>query len=1037
MKENQDMGRLPSVSDSGAGEVQNTPPALPEIEGYQILSLLGRGGMGTVWRAVQLSTRREVALKFMDRNVFASPEARLRFEREVELTASLEHPNIARVYASGMHHSAYYYAMELLDGVRLDKYVENNRLTKRQILELMGVVCRAVQHAHQQGIIHRDLKPSNILITADGEPHVLDFGLAKDILGRDSGDTAVSIDGSAAGTPAYMSPEQASGEFSQVDTRSDVYSLGVILFRLLIGRSPHNLSGTRYEVLRRVAEEEVARPRAVAKHRVNRELEAVLLKALARNTEDRYASAGALGEDIHRYLSGEPVVAKTPTTAYFLRKRIQKHKVPVAIGGGVLAVLFIMAIFSYVRIAAERNLAEAERARAVASAQEAERQRTRAEIEATRAKEQSDSAQRSLYFNMIALADRELQRGNIAQVRDLLRRCLSDLRGWEWYRIRHLCDLSRLTLSGHGSDVVSVAFSPDGKRILSGSLDGTLKIWNAGTGEETTTLRGHKGPVNCTTFSPDSKLVISGSRDRTVKVWNATTGEEKITGMHPDSVLTVAFAPNGKWFASGSRTLLKIWDARTGANLATFHPHGESKNPLVDRVYSISISPDSKMVATTGTSDNVVRVWEAVTGKLNLALRGHDGFVYSVAFSPDGKRIVSASDDRTIRVWDVEKGSEVMGLKGHLDAVASVAYSPDSKRIASAGGHDQTVRLWDAETGEPRLVLRGHDKAVYSVAFSPDGKQAVSGSEDRTIKVWDILEEPGAITLRGHDRPVTSVGFSPDGRRIVSAGWDQRIRVWDAKKGKELLTISGHTDPCTSVAFSPDGKRIVSTGWDRKAKVWDAVTGSGIMTLSGHTGPIFSVAFSPKGNRIISGSSDKTLRVWGAVTGEEKMTLSGHAEGVQSVTFSPNDKWIASGSEDGTVILWDTATGKEKLTLHAHSGKVRSVAFSPDSTLLVSAGDDGALKIWKVCTGVELMTLCGHSRGVRSAIFSPDGKRIISAGNDTVIRLWDVRTKTTVLVLAGHKGRVNSLAFSPDGRTIVSGGFDNMVKIWDSGLWDD
>ena len=353
-------GQLPTVSQATSGQGALTPADMPDIEGYRIIDKVGEGGMATVWRALQLSTQREIALKVLGAGTFASKKARLRFEREVELTARLEHPNIARIYESGLHRGTYYYAMELFEGEHLDKYIMGRQLTQRQVLELFHTVCQAVQYAHQQGVIHRDLKPSNIIVTGDGQPHILDFGLAKAFMETDKSLT-ISIDGDVAGTPAYMSPEQAAGHFDAIDTRTDVYSMGVILFNVLTDQWPYDISGSQYEVLKNIQVQEPVRPSKIIPH-FDSDIEAILLKALAKEPSERYQSITELANDIHSWLHGFPILARSVNTLYLLKKLMVRH----AAASIVLCLLLVIivntsfiSLYSYARAQAALKKSQA------------------------------------------------------------------------------------------------------------------------------------------------------------------------------------------------------------------------------------------------------------------------------------------------------------------------------------------------------------------------------------------------------------------------------------------------------------------------------------------------------------------------------------------------------------------------------------------------------------------------------------------------------------------------------------------------------
>ncbi|KAF7339132.1 WD40 repeat-like protein [Mycena venus] len=623
-----------------------------------------------------------------------------------------------------------------------------------------------------------------------------------------------------------------------------------------------------------------------------------------------------------------------------------------------------------------------------------------------------------------------------------------------WLRLQKL-------IRGHTDSVRSVAYSPDGRRIASGSSDTTVCIWDSETGALLgQPLTGHTNLVLSVTFSPDGKRIASGSSDNTVRIWDSETGAllgQPLTG-HIHKVFSVTFSPDGRWIVSGSSDdTVRIWDSETSSllcQLAMGH---------TDSVQSVAFSPDGRQI-TSGSPNKTTCIWDSETDDLlGPLLSGHRSLALSVAFSPDGRRIASGLSDNTVCIWDSETGT-LLGqpLTGHTNSVLSVAFSPDGRRIAS-GSSDDTVRIWDSETGtllgQPltghtysvlsvafspngRLLASGSsDKTIrfFSVAFSPDGRRIASGSSDDTMRIWDsdtsaLLSQP----LIGHKDFVLSVAFSPDGRWIASGSTDKTVHIWDSETGALLCQpLTGHTNSVQSVAFSPNGRLIASGSSDKTVCIWDTETGALFgLPLKGHTDSALSVAFSPDGRQIASGSLDKTVRIWDLETGTPfGQPLTGHTDFVQSVAFSPNGRRIASGSDDKTVRIWDLETGDllgQPLT--GHTREVFSVAFSPDGRRIASGSSDNTVRIWDSETGALLcQPLKGHTNSVQSVAFSPNGRLIASGSSDKTVCIWDTETGALLgLPLRGHTDSVYSVAFSPDGRWIASGSSDNTVRIWDS-----
>jgi WD40 repeat protein/serine/threonine protein kinase len=605
-------------------------------------------------------------------------------------------------------------------------------------------------------------------------------------------------------------------------------------------------------------------------------------------------------------------------------------------------------------------------------------------------------------------------------------------------------DQSVMTLEGHSSAITSLAFSPDGKRIVSsaeGKVEGEeiIKIWNVSTGQETLSFLNDNlksTDIRSIAFSPDGTRLVMGGYDKQVRVADATTGESIFkTAGHSIGIHTVAYSPNGNLFASGSADKsIKLWDASNGDLIRSLIGH-ESV------IRSIDFSPNGNLIAS-GSADKSIKIWDVETGQLTKTIEaaGYKKIVMSVAFSPDGKKIASASDDGMIKIWSAESGKEIKTLKGHTDVTYCVKFDPTGTRLVSASG-DKTIKIWDVETGSVIYTLLGHTDRVTSVAFHPDGKKIASGSMDQTVKIWDIIQadvpseeidvDQPELSLKAHQQSVTCATFSPDSNRIASSSEGENIvRVWDLTTGLETLALKGHTSEVRGIAFSTDGTRIVTGSYDKTVRVWDAKSGKEIIKIDGHTDWITSVAFSPDGKWILSGSHDKTIKIWDAKTGQPTLTLRGHTGAISSVAFSNDGKKILSGSFDNTVKVWEVDTGKEITTLDGHSDWISSVAFSPDGKWIASGSHDKTIIIWAAEAGLQLRTLKGHEQRVKSVAFSPDSKTIVSGSDDKTFKFWNFTTGKNVKTIKGHEGSVTSVAYSSDGKWIASGSEDKSVKIW-------
>ncbi|KAL1690695.1 hypothetical protein GGG16DRAFT_55096 [Schizophyllum commune] len=603
-------------------------------------------------------------------------------------------------------------------------------------------------------------------------------------------------------------------------------------------------------------------------------------------------------------------------------------------------------------------------------------------------------------------------------------------------KLYHYCVASPIEISGYEQEkdkVLSVAYSPDGTKIVAGLSDHTLRLWDAGTGRQIGAgIRGHERVVCSVAFSPDGSRIASGSGDNTVRLWDTKTGQQQGEAScgHTYSVRSVAFSPDGSIIVSGSDDCtLRTWDAKTGKEM------GEALEGHTGAVTSVVFSHNGTRIVC-GAEDGTARIWEVATRQqLGDPIR-HKDWVRSVAISRDGKYMASGSDDGTIRVLDAGGRQQVWTFQGHTGWIYSVGFSPDCTRIVS-GGSDHIMRIWDATSG--RQVgddYHGHTDNVNTVAFSPDGKHVASGSRDGTIRVWDVREVKKERSIPvGHTGGICSVACSSDGNYIVSGSRDETVRLWDAQTGQSLgEPMRGHHGIVNCVTFSADGSRVASASNDRTVRVWDVKMRLPVGdVLYGHDSGVLCVTFSPDGTWLVSGSADRTLRLWDAVTGRQiGEALYGHEDWVRSVTFSSDGLTIASGSDDGSIRLWGAQSQLQRGALRGHQGHVRSVVFSPDDMLLVSGSDDGTIHLWDVKTD-EIMgeLLTSHTGWMQSVSFSTNGRYAVVGSNDRTVRIWNVQTRQQVGdALRGHEGRVVSIAFSSDSTHIISGSMDGTIRIW-------
>jgi len=1041
-------------------------PLLESFGDYELIEEIGRGGMGVVYRARQRSLDRVVAIKMMAFGPGSSPELVKRFRAEAVSAASLHHPNIVAIHEVGIHEGQHFFVMDYVEGQSLARLVGSQPLPAQRAAAYLEIVAEAVHYAHERGILHRDLKPSNVLIDAQDQPHVVDFGLAR----RLEGDSELTVTGQVLGSPHYLPPEQASGQRARVSRRTDVYALGATLYHLLTGRPPFQAESLA-QTLDLVLHSEPLAPRLLNPG-VPRDLETICLKCLEKEPSRRYATARELADELARFQAGEPIQAR-PLGAVGKTWRWCRRNPRLA---SALGVALLSLLIGLVGVTGQWRRAESQRARAEAGELLARRNAYAADMK---------EVQRALDDSDLGRARALLGRHRPEQSPIAHRPSPIDLRSWEWRYLWARCQSEeRFTLHQYSNAVSAVAFSSDGK-WLAVLRESSVAVWDAVAQRQIAKLPAYGGP-KAVAFSPRGNLLAWGREDTNgtpgVSLRDVSTQQDMASLPHSDRVVSLAFAPDVKAMATLAYDgTVRVWDLESALVVTQFvtapvdvGPDRFSARPrmtvisaadatrglrelesqpgptyftssvqFTDHYGCVLFSPDGRWLAI-GEARPEIRLRDRITGsETNIPVPAPADGITALAFSPDSRLLAAGcgAADHNIHVWDLAGGTEVR-LVGHSGWVAALAFSPDGETLASASS-DQTVRLWDLNRHAETNRLQGNLDEVWALAWSADGTNLVTGARDGSVRYWDPAGRPAA-PYQVLPEPIHwwGLAFFPDSQAFLTTTRPGGAVVrWDAASVQVVDRLSFLGTSHTSLDLSPDGCWLALSDAAGNVQVWDFPGRRMVTNLIFPDAKIFGLWFSPRGNLLAGaafasgGRNTGKLfvgKLWAVAAWNEVNLPAGTGSNVFDGNFSPDERTVAIGYGDGTAAWWDLATRERTAFFDCHSAHPVHAVFSPDGRHFATGSLDGLMALWDMETKKARPIVRGHRNALHDLLFSPDSRRLLASGTSPkdVIKLWDVETGRDVATLPGEPGWYVHMGFSPDGNTLFAASMEGTALLW-------